>query len=399
MTNCTTNYKYSVGASQKGALTICLILGTLVSGFSEAGPITTFDAPGAGTGTGQGTFAININGFDVAVGYFVDANMVFHGFVRSPFGKMVTIDAPGAGTVPGANQGTIPESINIEGTIAGQYEDANDAFHCFLRYPDGHIITFDAPRAGTGPGQGSLAVDINTEGTIAGYTIDDNNVMHGFVRSPLGIFTSFDAPETGKGAGEGTTVSAQSGLNSQGILIGSSIVVSSRLQGFMRERSGAVTLFDPPGSVITVPRAINSDGLIVGGAADANFIFHGFVRSVNGAITTFDVPGAGTTPGSFEGTQALGVSSFGLSTGKDRLKSGCPWLCSIPERSDLKIRCSGSRRCPWDSCRRDDTRNLSSSHEFLGRGCRVLPGCQQRQLRLHPTTLSFHCLSFKEEEI
>jgi hypothetical protein len=108
---------------------------------------------------------------------------------------MVTIDAPGAGTVPGADQGTIPESIDIEGTIAGQYEDANDVFHCFLRYQDDLIIDFDAPHAGTGQNQGSLAVDINTEGTIAGYAIDDNNVLHGFVRSPLGTFTSFDAPE------------------------------------------------------------------------------------------------------------------------------------------------------------------------------------------------------------
>ena len=74
-------------------------------------------------------------------------------------------------------------------------------------------------------------------------------------------------------------------------------------------------MFDPPSSVLTFPGAINSDGLIVGGAADANFVLHGFVRNVNGAITTFDVPGAGSTAGTFQGTLALGVSSFGLSTG------------------------------------------------------------------------------------
>lgn len=83
----------------------------------------------------------------------------------------------------------------------------------------------------------------------------------------------------------------------------------------MREPNGAITLFDPPGSVFTIPGSINSDGLIVGGAADKNGVLHGFVRRGDDAITTFDVPGAGTTPGSFEGTLALGVSSFGLSTG------------------------------------------------------------------------------------
>jgi hypothetical protein len=317
MNNCTTTYDYIFGILVKAALTTSFILGTLVSGFSETGRIITFEAPGAGTGAGQGTFAININSCGDAIGYFVDVNVVPHGFVRSPFGKIITIDAPGAGMVPGADQGTIPESINIEGTIAGQYEDANDVFHCFLRYPDGHIFTFDAPHAGTEPnkGQGSVAVDINSEGTVAGFTIDDNNVQHGFVRSPLGTFTSFDAPEAGKGPSEGTMVTLESGLDSQGVLIGWSIVSSTRAHGFKRERNGAITLFDPVGSVITLPGAINSDGLIVGGAADGNFIVHGFVRSVNGVITTFDVPGAGTTPGSFEGTLALGVSSFGLSTG------------------------------------------------------------------------------------
>ena len=345
--NRTTTYKYTVRASQKGALTICFILSTLVSGFSEAGPIITFDAPGAGTGAGQGTFAININGFGVAVGYFVDANIVPHGFVRSPFGQVTTIDAPGAGAVPGANQGTVAESINIEGTIAGQYQDANNVYHCFLRYPDGHIITFAAPGAGTGPNQGSVAVGINLKGAIAGFSIDNNNVQHGFVRSPLGIFTSFDAPDAGTGPSEGTMVTLESGLNSQGVLIGWSIVTNNRAHGFMRERSGAITLFDPPGSVITLPGAINSDGLIVGGAFDAHFIRHGFVRSVNGAITTFDVPGAGTTPGSGEGTLALGVSSCGLSTGYwiDSSKIGHGFL-RYPNGAILKFDALGAGTVP-----------------------------------------------------
>jgi hypothetical protein len=285
------------------------------SGFSESGPIIEFDAPDAGTGAKQGTFAININGFGVAVGYFVDANIVPHGFVRSPFGHVKTIDAPGAGMVPGANQGTVAESINEEGTIAGQYQDTNFVFHCFLRYPDGHIITFDAPGAGAGPNQGSVAVDINLEGTIAGFIIDNNNVQHGFVRSSWGAFTSFDAPGAGKGPFEGTMVTLESGLNVQGDTIGWSIVTPATAHGFVRERNGAIALFDPPGSILTVPGAINSEGLIVGGAYDANFVLHGFIRNINGAIITFDVPGAGSTPGSGEGTLALGASFFGLSTG------------------------------------------------------------------------------------
>jgi hypothetical protein len=283
--------------------------------FSEPGSIITFDVPGAGTGAQQGTFAVDINAFGVAIGYFIDANTVFHGFVRYPNGRVVIIDAPGAGMVPGANQGTVAYSINIEGTITGEYQDTNNVYHSFLRDPDGRIITFDAPRTGTGPNQGTFAVDINLEGTIAGYTRDNNNVFHGFLRSRWGTFTSFDAPNAGTGPFEGTVVTLESGLNSQGETIGWYFDANNAAHGYVRERSGAISSFDPTGAANTFPGSINSEGVIVGGALDVKDVFHGFVRSAKGAITTFDVPGAGSTPLSFEGTLALGITPFGLSTG------------------------------------------------------------------------------------
>ena len=42
----------------------------------------TFDAPGAGTGAGQGTFPITINTAGAITGFYIDANNVSHGFVR-----------------------------------------------------------------------------------------------------------------------------------------------------------------------------------------------------------------------------------------------------------------------------------------------------------------------------
>src|SRR5213596_3109389 len=63
-----------------------------------------------------------------------------------PQPTITTFDAPGAGTGPG--QGTTAFSINPEGTTAGRYIDASDAFHGFLRAPDGTMTTFDVPGAG-----------------------------------------------------------------------------------------------------------------------------------------------------------------------------------------------------------------------------------------------------------
>ena len=45
------------------------------------GTITTFDAPGAGTGLFQGTIPSGINPARAIVGYYLDASYVFHGFL------------------------------------------------------------------------------------------------------------------------------------------------------------------------------------------------------------------------------------------------------------------------------------------------------------------------------
>ena len=52
-----------------------------------------------------------------------------------------TFDAPGAGT--GSYQGTYPFAINPEGAITGLYVDASNMYHGFLRDRDGTFTTFD----------------------------------------------------------------------------------------------------------------------------------------------------------------------------------------------------------------------------------------------------------------
>jgi hypothetical protein len=73
-----------------------------------------------------------------------------------------TFNVNGAGK--GAGQGTAPQSINFEGEIAGLYLDKNSVYHGFVRTPDGHITTFDAP--GVGP-VGTLAFGNNPAGAFS----------------------------------------------------------------------------------------------------------------------------------------------------------------------------------------------------------------------------------------
>src|SRR5438876_10698305 len=83
-----------------------------------------------------------------------------------PQPTITTFDAPGAGTGPG--QGTLPFAINPAGTVLGYYIDVGDARHGFLRTRNGAITTFDAPGAGTGPGQGTDRFGVRRAGTVGG---------------------------------------------------------------------------------------------------------------------------------------------------------------------------------------------------------------------------------------
>ena len=258
-------------AQREGVLAPLLALCMLgLSATTHPQTITVFDAPGAGTGPGQGTQGIAINSAGAIAGTYIDQSGVNHGFLRAPNGTFATFDAPGAGTGPA--QGTfvgLVGAINPSGAIAGAYTDQSGVNHGFLRSPDGTITTFDAPAAGTGPSQGTLPEDINPEGVIAGEYSDTSGVSHGFLRTEDGTIITFDVLGAGTGPGQGTFVSSVDGLTPAGAI----------------------------GGYYTDQKGVN----------------HGYVRSPDGAITTFDVPGAGTGPG--QGPNVYSIAPNGAVTG------------------------------------------------------------------------------------
>ena len=105
-------------------------------------------------------------------GLSIDANNVYHGYLRAPDGTITVYDVPGGGTGP--YQGTYPTGINDAGTAEGFDSDSSNVNHGFLRAADGTITTFDVPGEGTGPGQGTVANNINASGAITGNYIDAN---------------------------------------------------------------------------------------------------------------------------------------------------------------------------------------------------------------------------------
>jgi hypothetical protein len=61
---------------------------------------------------------------------------------------IITLDASSAGTtarVAPLPQGTFPYQVNDRGEIGGNYQDANNVLHGFLRTRKGAYVGFDAP--------------------------------------------------------------------------------------------------------------------------------------------------------------------------------------------------------------------------------------------------------------
>lgn len=297
---------------------------------TPGGEFITIDAPGVGTSLGfritspnGSRFAstININNRGAITGDYTDAHNVTHGFVRSPSGKFTTFDAPGARSVQGTFEGTLPSSINGEGTITGNYMDSKEVIHGFLRNPAGGFITFDAPGARSAANNGIFPKRINDAGAITGHYIDAHNVIHGFVRSPSGEFTSFDAPDADKTAGSGNGTFPNS-INSEGTITGYYADTKNVIHGFVRSPGAEFNTFDAPGagSVAasgygTFPNSINDAGAVTGHYADAQGVTHGFVRSPSGKFTTIDAQGAGSVAASGYGTFPESINDAGALTG------------------------------------------------------------------------------------
>jgi hypothetical protein len=224
------------------------------------GKFIEFEAPGAGRtpspcvngfwGGLQGTTPTNINQMGEITGIVLDAKNVWHGFVRTPHGEFTTFEAPGAGT--GAFQGTwVPYATGLaaNGTAAGWYIDGRNTYHGYVRTPDGRITTFDGPGEGV---QATFATSCNSLGATVGYYLDANNLWHGFLRTKEGKITTVDVPFAAKGAYEGTQIDA---MNDEGIIAGNYIDANDANHGFVLAPDAELKRSNLRGQVQALARA------------------------------------------------------------------------------------------------------------------------------------------------
>ena len=305
---------------------LCLAVTMLECGVVSAAEeldIRTFNAPGAGNNgaTAQGTLGLGINFWGAIVGISRDKNDVRHGFVRTADGVFVLFDPPAAGQGPG--QGTRVNAINALGAVVGSYRDSNDIDHPYVRDPNGNFTTIDVPNLLGGNGGG-----INFSGTAVGNYVDTTDLQyHGYLRSPRGAITKFDPP------GSLETDIPNSAINDAGMITGDYLVCTANgsscaFNGFVRAPNGSIVTFSAPGAggdassfQGTFPQSINDRGEIVGYYLDGNDVSHGFLRGRNGSITAFDVPSlctAAPPPAAcaYNGTYAYGINLWGVVVGQ-----------------------------------------------------------------------------------
>jgi hypothetical protein len=253
------------------ALAIPVSLAAQDNWHNKNGKIITFNAPGAGTGSGQGTVPIGPNVWGSIVGFYFDTNSVTHGFLRATDGTFTTFD-------PTGSTATYAFGLNDEGAITGDYFDSSGMCHGFLRATDGTFTTFD-PTGSTCTTSGNL----NDFGVIGGYYSDSSGVSHGFLRVPDGAITTFDAPGAGTGSGQGTFDFFLDVLNELGAITGYYVDANNVSHGYVRAPNGAITTFNVKGAGTgsgqgTFTDASNQWCEITGWYIDANGVYHGFLR-------------------------------------------------------------------------------------------------------------------------
>ncbi len=269
------------------------LLGAQAAGSDQPYAFKTIDAT-----NGASTWVMANNASGEIVGYYSDANKVFHGFLLRA-GAFTTLDFPGNDVA-----WTQVAAINDAGDTAGIYSLKSPApagnVHGFLRTSAGEWSTQDYPE-GTHLMAGG-AYGILADGTVVGCFHDGNppTAMFGYAKGPGGA-TSFNYPPDAPFAMHyGVTPDGKTVVG--GYLLGKN--QPDNWHGYVFD-SGNVVSFDVPGKAGTQAMGISPGRSVVGVykvLAGTTWFAHGFVANTRGSLdptgwsfAMVDVPGAAQT--------------------------------------------------------------------------------------------------------
>lgn len=174
----------------------------------QLGSFTPVSNPATPVGPLTFNQLLGVNGSNIAVGFYVDATGVTHGYTYSIAGKTFSADINDSNAGTGSGQGTTAAAINASGEIAGFYIAADGSVHGFTEIA-GVFTTIDPPGS-----QATELFGINDNGLAVGTYTDSGGVMHGLLYDlATNTFQNIDDPN-----GIGTTTI--NGINDKNQLVG-----------------------------------------------------------------------------------------------------------------------------------------------------------------------------------
>jgi len=177
-------------SDETGALSGNIVDAAGVSHAFSGDLIITF--PGA-----VNTYGDFVNAAGAVVGSYVDADGMFHGFIRHPDGSFTTIDLPEMPNLDFLFVNTITDL----GLIGFRAKAANDILRSYILLPDGTLYEVRLP------GSVSTVVrNVNQDGSIIGFYDLPDGRRHGFVGRPK-------TQPDGKGFGNIFSMHLSTGLN------------------------------------------------------------------------------------------------------------------------------------------------------------------------------------------
>ena len=123
------------------------------------------------------TYGDFVNAAGAVVGSYIDADGMFHGFMRDPDGNFTTIDLP---EMPDL-QFLFVNTITDAGVVGFRAKAANDILRSYILTPDGTLYEVRIPGSAI-----TVVRNVNQDGSIVGFYDLADGRRHGFLGRPAG---------------------------------------------------------------------------------------------------------------------------------------------------------------------------------------------------------------------
>ena len=169
------------------------------------------------------TYGDFVNAAGAVVGSYIDADGMFHGFIRNPDGSFTTIDLP---EMPNL-QFLFVNTITDFGAVGFRAKAANDILRSYILMPDGTLYEVRIPDSVI-----TVVRNVNQDGSIVGYYDLADGRRHGFLGRPK-------TQPTGEGFGNIFSMHLSEGLNMLSVPLKPTVHMTARS---LAVKTGATTV-------------------------------------------------------------------------------------------------------------------------------------------------------------